>query len=350
MSIEKIYIASNNTQTAKTVATMLHDSLSKSTGNGFTIKHISISDDLFDTLDNKGNPDILFIDNVSFEGNVQRILKDLQLNCDAYRFPVMIISGMSPPSVIFNKKCDISLYDIIFLPFKQQDLIFRTLKLVSHYYEKKCSLDILSSMNMKVQSMSYETIMVLSQMVENKDDITGMHIERVSEYSGLVASVMGIGQTERQLLGLAARVHDIGKIAIKDNILLKPSKLTAEEFEVAKTHTAKGFELLNRCKLNEFMSMSKDIALYHHERWDGNGYPYGIRGENIPLFARIVGVIDVFDALIHKRVYKPAYSVDQSIEYIIKQREKQFDPEVVDAFVYIFIKEDLHVNSFKQQD
>ncbi len=137
----------------------------------------------------------------------------------------------------------------------------------------------------------------------------------------------------------ASPLHDIGKVGISDAILLKPGKLTPEEFEIMKTHTAIGAKTLQsvnkHCPGNDFVTVGYEIALNHHEKWDGSGYPQGFKEDAIPLSARIVSVSDVFDALMSKRCYKSAFSHEESLKIIIKGREKHFDPDIVDAFLSI---------------
>ena len=161
---------------------------------------------------------------------------------------------------------------------------------------------------------------------------TGSHIRRLGLYSELMANLLGWNQNEIDEIRIAAPMHDIGKIGIPDSILKKPGKLTAEEFEIMKTHTEIGAKILSHSS-SELVQMAGDISLGHHEKWDGSGYPAGLSGENIPISARIVAIVDVFDALIHERVYKEGMPVETAIEIMREGRGKHFDPQLFDLFM-----------------
>lgn len=172
----------------------------------------------------------------------------------------------------------------------------------------------------------------LGSVTEARSQETGNHIIRVAHYSRLIALKYGISNEEAEIFKIASTLHDIGKIAIPDRILLKPGKLTEEEFEIMKTHTTMGNKiLLNSNK--QIFKIAARIALEHHERYDGTGYPNGIAGDEIGIYSRIVTLTDVFDALSSERVYKKKWEFDKIIEYIKEQSCKQFDPQIVDIFM-----------------
>lgn len=176
-----------------------------------------------------------------------------------------------------------------------------------------------------------EVIFRLSRATEYRDPETGNHIKRLAHYARLMAEGLDLSKEDRQMIFIAAPMHDVGKVAIPDEILLKPGKLTPDEFEVMKRHTEIGEEILGGSP-SRMMRRAAQIALFHHERYDGSGYPRAIGGEAIPLFARIVAVADVFDALTSKRPYKAAWTCEAALEYVADQRGRQFDPDCVDAF------------------
>ncbi|BCZ45653.1 hypothetical protein psyc5s11_17200 [Clostridium gelidum] len=177
-----------------------------------------------------------------------------------------------------------------------------------------------------------EIIYKLGALTEARSQETGNHIRRVAHYSRLIALKYGTTEEEADILKIASTLHDVGKVSIPDNILLKPGKLTPEEFEIMKTHTVVGHEIL--CNSNKpILEIASNIALEHHERYDGTGYPKGISGDNIGLYSRIVSLTDVFDALATERVYKKKWELSQIVEYIKEQRGKQFDPKIVDIFL-----------------
>ncbi len=198
-----------------------------------------------------------------------------------------------------------------------------------------------------------ELVYCLARLAEYRDNETGRHVIRVGRYSGLLARTLGLDDTTTELIEYAAPLHDIGKIGIPDAILLKEGKLSPDEFEIIQRHVALGkgaFEPLSSQEIRAFRShtilgemmvnvptsalltMAAQIALTHHERWDGNGYPIGLSGEDIPLCGRIVAVADVFDALSNKRPYKPAFPIDKCFTILDDESGGHFDPQVVAAF------------------
>jgi putative two-component system response regulator len=183
----------------------------------------------------------------------------------------------------------------------------------------------------KIKLASLDTIHRLARAAEYKDEDTGAHIQRMSQYSAVIARKMGLGDSEVENILYAAPMHDVGKIGIPDHILLKAGSLDADEWEVMKKHTVIGAEILQGSDA-EFIRRAEVIALTHHEKWDGSGYPRGLRGPEIPLAGRIVAIADVFDALTSKRPYKTPYSVDKSLNIIRESSGTHFDPDVADAF------------------
>ncbi|MFA6385039.1 MAG: HD domain-containing phosphohydrolase, partial [Candidatus Omnitrophota bacterium] len=165
---------------------------------------------------------------------------------------------------------------------------------------------------------------------EYRDDQTGQHIVRVGKTSSMIARNMNSGRRFIDEIEVTAPMHDLGKIGIPDRILLKPGKLTPAEFEIIKTHTTIGARILEKSPFR-LIKMAQDIALMHHERWDGTGYPGGIKADDIPLSARIVALSDVLDALMSKRPYKEAFSWDQAMADINEEKGTHFDPDIVNA-------------------
>jgi len=177
-----------------------------------------------------------------------------------------------------------------------------------------------------------EILTRLAQAAEFRDDDTGQHTQRVGHTSAMLAHQLGLPDDQVQLIHQAAPLHDVGKIGISDLILLKPGKLTNEEFTTIKTHAVIGARLLSGGH-SELVQMAEHIASTHHERWDGRGYPHGLAGDSIPIEGRIVAVIDVFDALTHERPYKKAWPVAEAVAEIARQSGQQFDPAVVEVFL-----------------
>ena len=186
----------------------------------------------------------------------------------------------------------------------------------------------------EIKDTRLEVIQRLAIAAELRDAGTGKHIYRMSRYCQLLSQAIGFTKEQSELLLTTSPLHDIGKIAIPDSILLKPSALEPHEFEIIKTHTTLGARMLSGSD-SVFLKMAETIALNHHEKWDGGGYPRGIKGEEIPLVGRICAVADVFDALSSPRPYKKAWSFEDTIIEIKRLKGTHFDPRLVDAFLDI---------------
>ena len=199
----------------------------------------------------------------------------------------------------------------------------------------------------KVTEKSPEMIFALAKMVQSRDDLTGFHLERLQKYIYVLTNELRKNPKYTKIITdkftenivPASSLHDIGKIGIPDKILLKPGRLTAEEFEIVKSHTQIGYDTLKNVEKtfgkNDFLELGKNIAKYHHERPDGNGYPENLKDGEIPLEASIMALIDVYDAVRMKKVYKPAVSHEKTMEIIKNGRGSQFVPDIVDAFLNV---------------
>lgn len=201
----------------------------------------------------------------------------------------------------------------------------------------------------EVSELQLELINRLLLAVEFRDDSTGKHILRIGHYAKALGRLIGLSEAESTQLFHASMMHDIGKIGIPDEILLKPGKLTSDEFNKMKTHTTKGAEIL-KGSASEVIKVAEVITLTHHEHWDGYGYPEGLKGEEIPLVGRITALIDVFDALLAKRPYKEVWEFARVLEYIEDESGRQFDPNLTRVFlenieVFATIREE-----FKEQE
>lgn len=201
--------------------------------------------------------------------------------------------------------------------------------------------------NQRIMDMQYKTIVGMANLIESRDGETGEHVKRTSAYAEMIAEELSqivpykdvINAVYMENLWKAAPLHDIGKIKISDSILQKPGKLTDEEFERMKMHASEGGKIIDvtmgAINDRDYLDMAHQVARYHHEKWDGSGYPEGLRGEEIPLCARIMAVADVFDALISKRCYKKAMSVEKAYNIIEESSGSHFDPVVAQAFIRI---------------
>jgi len=186
-----------------------------------------------------------------------------------------------------------------------------------------------------IKGAHLDTIYRLSVAAEYKDQDTASHIKRMSLYSKILAESGGMRKEEVELVLYASPMHDVGKLGVPDAILLKPGKLDSEEWKIMQKHTVYGANILEGSD-SEILEWSREIAISHHEKWDGTGYPNKLKAEDIPITGRIVALADVFDALTSNRPYKKAWTIDRAREEIIKQREKHFDPQLVDVFMDVF--------------
>lgn len=210
--------------------------------------------------------------------------------------------------------------------FSERDL--RNLSLAASYSGKSIESAMLSQ---EIEETQREIIFTMGEIGESRSKETGNHVKRVAEYSYILALALGIAPAEAEILKMASPMHDIGKVAIPDSVLKKPGKLTEEEFEVMKSHTDIGYNLLKNSR-RRILKTAAIVAEQHHEKWDGKGYPRGLKGEEIHIYGRITAIADVFDALASDRVYKKAWELDRILNLFKEERGRHFDPDVVDAF------------------
>jgi len=187
-------------------------------------------------------------------------------------------------------------------------------------------------LNNMVNTTQKEIVFALGEIVDSHHEETGSHVKRLSEMMYQFAHCNHYSYSECEMVKVASTMHDLGKIAIPDKILKKPGRLESDEFEVIKTHTTHGYKILNNSDL-EVLKIAADIALNHHEKYDGSGYPAGKKGREIPLNARMLAIIDVFDAMTHRRIYKEASSKEEALAYINSQKGLHFDPNLVEVFI-----------------
>ncbi|AZP14414.1 response regulator [Undibacterium parvum] len=229
--------------------------------------------------------------------------------------------------------------DFLIKPIDKIEFLARTKNMLAlrrnqRYLEDRAAwLDVeVRKATAEIRKREQETVLRLSKAADSRDPETGAHIVRMANYSRVIAEQLGLSAAQQQLILEAAPMHDIGKVGIPDHILLKPGKLSIEEFAIMKKHAMLGYQILAESQ-SEMLQVGAEIALSHHEKFDGSGYPHGLVGEEIPLFARIVAVADVFDALTSERPYKTAWDIDKALALLHEGAGSHFDPQCVAAFV-----------------
>lgn len=229
--------------------------------------------------------------------------------------------------------------DFIGKPFDRAELLARVTNMLEMHLLQKQAREHNQILEQRVRERTaelYETrleiVRRLGRAAEFRDNETGMHIIRMSKISALIGQGCGLDTEQCEMLLNASPMHDIGKIGIPDQVLLKPGKLDHDEWEIMKTHAAIGADILSGHE-SELMEMARVIALTHHEKWDGSGYPQGLAGDDIPLPGRIVALADVFDALTSNRPYKKAWSTEEAVGFIKESSGRHFDPHLVDIFL-----------------
>jgi response regulator RpfG family c-di-GMP phosphodiesterase len=252
--------------------------------------------------------------------------------------PILMITANDQKQIRY-RALDLGANDFLTKPIDKIEFLARTRNMLSLNQARKHMADHASWLSGEVRkatreivSRERETVFRLSRAAEYRDPETGAHILRMAHYSMLIARELGLSEEDQQLLLEAAPLHDIGKVGIADKVLLKPGRLTPEEFEVMKQHAMFGYELL-RGSSSKLLQAGAEIAKGHHEKFDGTGYPDGIKGEDIPIFSRIVAVADVFDALTSERPYKKAWEVEEAIDFLNNGAGTHFDPACVKAFL-----------------
>ena len=256
----------------------------------------------------------------------------------AHYLPILVLTG----NVVTEARQRALLYgakDFLTKPFEPIELLLRLhnllearfLHLQLHQRNAHLATRVRERTRQLLEAQS-DTIERLAQVVEFHDDETGRHTRRVGEWAGRIAERLGLPAGDVELIRRAAPLHDVGKIGIPESILLKPERLTPQEFEVVKMHTSIGARILAGGR-SDYLTMAEEIALGHHERWDGSGYPQGLRGEETPVHARIVAVADYYDALTHARPYRAAVAPEEVLEQIDVASGRLFDPSIVHAFL-----------------
>lgn len=280
-------------------------------------------------------PDLILLDIKMPEMDGYEVCSLLKNNPQTCDIPVLFISALSD---VANKikAFNVGGVDYINKPFQFDEVKARVsthlkLKAYQNCMEEKIAQGIreINSLNEEIINTQRELIFTMGEICETRSHETGLHVKRVAEYSYLLATLYGCQEAE--LIRQASPMHDIGKVAIPDHILNKPGKLNPDEWEIMKTHSRLGFEMLSISQ-RPLLQMAATIAYEHHEKWSGEGYPRGLKGEDISIAGRISAVADVFDALGSERCYKQGWALDKILAYFEQEKARHFDPVLVDLF------------------
>jgi len=303
--------------------------------NNYRVMTMPSAAKMFSFLD-KIIPDLILLDIEMPEMNGMEALKRLKAESKWADIPVMFLTGRNDAE-IEAYGFELGAVDFITKPFSAPVLLNRM--------KTHLEIDeIIRQRTSRLRDIQNSIVAVLADMVETRDKGTGGHIERTSEYieillkemkeRGLYADEMKDWDIEKMIS--SARMHDLGKISITDTIINKPSKLTDNEFEIMKNHAKEGEriidEIISRTGERDFLYNAKLFAGTHHERWDGNGYPRGLKGTEIPLQGRIMAIVDVYDALVSERPYKKAFTKEEALEIIMQNAGTHFDPKIAELF------------------
>ncbi len=255
--------------------------------------------------------------------------------------PVLVLTA-DMSTEIKQRALEVGANDFLIKPFDRTEVLLRIRNLLStrqlhkqlRQYNDTLEARV-SERTEELEQAKAEILQLLGRASEYRDDMTGMHTQRVGRLSGMIARRLGLPEDEAEMIAKAAPLHDIGKIGIPDGILLKPGRFEPHEFERMKEHTSIGASILDGSQFS-VLKLASSIARFHHEKWNGTGYPDGLKERDIPIEARIVALADFFDALTHERPYKKAWSPEEAVAEVRNQRGEHFDPEIVDAFLELF--------------
>lgn len=297
-------------------------------------------------------PDIILLDILMPDVSGLEVCKSLKSNPSTQDIPVVFLTGMNNE---LDEEAGLALGAVDYIAKPISGPILRAR--VKTHLEMKRSSDFIRDKNVflvgevskrakELEFIQDVTILALGSLAETRDNETGNHLRRTQQYVRMLAEKLQrhprfslkLTRVNIELIHKSAPLHDIGKVGIPDHILLKPGKLTHEEFEIMKTHAVIGKEAIQRAERQmgrtaPFLDFAKEIAGSHQEKWDGSGYPEGLAGDDIPISARLMAVADVYDALVSERPYKRPFSHDDACKMIIEGKGKHFDPDVVDAFL-----------------
>lgn len=281
-------------------------------------------------------PDLILLDVMMPDMDGFEVCKILKENIDTKKIPIIFVTAKGEVTDE-SKGFELGAVDYITKPVSMPIVLARVKTHLALYDQKRFLEGQVRERTEQLHKTQLEIIRKLGRAAEYKDNETGLHVIRMSKYAQQIALAYGLSEDESELLLNAAPMHDIGKIGIPDNVLQKPGKLDKEEWEIMTQHPRMGSEIIGE-QTSELLKAAKIAAATHHEKWNGKGYPNNIKGEDIPIYGRIISIADVFDALTSVRPYKKAWPVEEAVDLIKRESGEQFDPAVVDAFFKAFDK------------
>ncbi len=291
----------------------------------------------------KNDPSLILLDIQMPQMNGFEVMEKLRAHEKWCKIPVIFLTADKSSET--EEKCfDMGAVDYIGKPFVPQIMRKRVMRTIELEEYRKSLERMVMTQLAQITRMQHDIIVSMANVIESRDGTTGEHVKRTSKYTMLLAEKMierGLYAEELTVQLLESMrngspLHDIGKITIPDSVLTKPGKLTVEEYDVIKTHAKAGADMIrdnmSQMVSEDFLQVACDMAQYHHEKWNGKGYPEGLKGEEIPLTARILAVTDVYDALVSERQYKKGMTIDEAFAIMEKDRGENFEPEILDVF------------------
>jgi putative two-component system response regulator len=347
-----VFIDKNSTNTKRRTVFLVDDNITNLTmGRNVLAGHYNIatmesSERMLKMLE-KTIPDMILLDVEMPEMNGYEALKIIKSKKETKDIPVIFLTAKTDGDSELEG-LSLGAIDYITKPFSPSLLLKRIETHLELANYNKHLQEMVEAKTKSVLELQNAILKTIAELVECRDDTTGGHIERTTHYLNILLNAMAkqgihkeeISKWNLDLMLRSAQLHDVGKIMIKDNILQKPGKLTYEEFEEIKKHAIFGEEVIEKIKKNtteqSFLEQAGIFAATHHEKWDGSGYPRGLKGEEIPLQGRLMAIADVYDALVSDRPYKKAFSHEKAVKIILDGKGEHFDPDLVDLFVKIF--------------
>ena len=304
--------------------------LSRVLGQDYRIKVATSGEKALKIVYSDEPPELILLDIMMPDVSGHEVCRRIKANPDRRRIPIIFVTAMSS---IEDESLGLAIgaVDYITKPISPPLVQARVRTHLALYDQSRELERMVSQRTAELVATRQQIIRRLGRAAEFRDNETGNHIVRMSHICRLVGVQAGLGPASLQLLFQTAALHDVGKIGVPDHILLKPGPLTDEEWVVMRQHPQIGADIIGKHD-NELLVAARTIALSHHERWDGSGYPLGLKGEQIPLFGRIVAIADVFDALMSKRPYKDAFPAVKALEIMEAGRGSHFDPVLLEAF------------------